>query len=309
MLENRREELYSTLIDIAREEDIEHLSLAGYDGRIAHSTDPTERNTVVPESDVRCRGCHVTANSRPLEKLAPAASYQYDPKTRILRSVMPIYNEPDCSSGACHVHPEKRRVLGVMEITLSTRHIDESLSRARTEVAGITVGLILVASVGVWVLVRRWVGRPVEELLDGTRRIGTDKPPQILQPGEAELGELARAFNSMQERLLSSQRELLMSERLAAVGKLAAGVAHEINNPLTGILSFAESLIEESSEDSPRRKDYEVIRHEALRCRDIVRNLLDFTRQRHYEPVPTNLNEVLEHALRLISYQANLKDI
>jgi len=196
-----------------------------------------------------------------------------------------------------------------MEITLSTRHIDESLGQARIEIAGVTVGLILITSLSVWLLVRRWVGRPVEELLDGTRRIGTDKPPQVIRPGEAELGELAHAFNSMQERLLTSQRELLVSERLAALGKLAAGVAHEINNPLTGVLSFAESLIEESSDDDPRKKDYEVISHEALRCREIVRNLLDFARQREPAPIPTDLTGVVERALRLISHQAGLNNI
>jgi len=93
------------------------------------------------------------------------------------------------------------------------------------------------------------------------------------------------------------------------LGKLAAGVAHEINNPLTGVLSFAESLIEESSDDDPRKKDYEVISHEALRCREIVRNLLDFARQREPAPIPTDLTGVVERALRLISHQAGLNNI
>lgn len=309
MLENRREELYSVMADIAREQDIVHISMANYDGRVAYSTAPSERNATIPLSDARCRGCHVTAESRPLEELPVRASHDRDRKGQTLSAVMPIYNAPDCSSGACHAHPKERRVLGVMGITLSTKHIDDSLNRARVEIVAVTFALILATFVGVWLLVRRWVGQPVQELLNETRRIGPDSPLRILQPGEAELGELARAFNSMQERLFTTHRKLLMSERLAVVGKLAAGVAHEINNPLTGVLSFAESLIEDSPDGDPRRKDYEVIRHEAMRCRDIVRNLLDFARQQHHEPVPTQLNRVVEQTLKLVSRQASLKDI
>ena len=105
------------------------------------------------------------------------------------------------------------------------------------------------------------------------------------------------------------QNQLAQSAKLAAVGKLAAGVAHEINNPLTGILAFAEDMIEEFEDDSPFKDDINVIIREALRCRDIVRNLLDFSRQDtpHLEKI--NPNEIVEHSLTLIEKLPQFQNI
>ena len=105
------------------------------------------------------------------------------------------------------------------------------------------------------------------------------------------------------------QKQLLQSAKLAAVGKLAAGVAHEINNPLTGVLAYAESLLEETDIDDERREDYEVIIRETLRCRNIVRNLLDFSRQEEPNFQIVDLNDVIGKTLALVERQAKFHDI
>ncbi len=105
------------------------------------------------------------------------------------------------------------------------------------------------------------------------------------------------------------QRELLESEKHAAVGKLAAGVAHELNNPLTGILSFSEDLLEELPETSEAREDIRVIMREALRCRQIVRDLLDFSRQgkTHRKIIP--IESVINRAIKFVGKQAAFHNI
>jgi two-component system NtrC family sensor kinase len=105
------------------------------------------------------------------------------------------------------------------------------------------------------------------------------------------------------------QRELLESEKHAAVGKLAAGVAHELNNPLTGILTFSEDLLEELPETLKSREDIQVIMREALRCRQIVRDLLDYSRQGKTSRKVFPIESVIRRAIKFVGKQAAFHDI
>lgn len=107
----------------------------------------------------------------------------------------------------------------------------------------------------------------------------------------------------MQQQLEDTYRQLLHSEKLASLGKLAAGVAHELNNPLGGILMYANMLLEQASE-GPMAQDLRVIVEQALRCKEIVRGLLDFAKRRGEERARVHLNEILEKSIALMSKQA-----
>lgn len=105
------------------------------------------------------------------------------------------------------------------------------------------------------------------------------------------------------------QRAIVQSEKLAAVGKLAAGVAHELNNPLTGILSFAEELKLDMNPEDPMRHDIEVIIRETMRCRQIVRDLMDYAKLEKPHRQKININRVVERSLSLVQKQAAFHDI
>jgi two-component system NtrC family sensor kinase len=105
------------------------------------------------------------------------------------------------------------------------------------------------------------------------------------------------------------KEQLIQAGKLAAMGKLAAGVAHEINNPLTGILAYAEDMAEDFPDNDPRQKDLQVIIRETLRCRDIVRNLLDFARQEKPKLEKLIPNSVIEQSLSLIGKLPQFRNI
>jgi len=132
-----------------------------------------------------------------------------------------------------------------------------------------------------------------------------------------ELRELADAFNFMAAALKKrdekvrefTTRRIMESERLAHIGQLAAGVAHEINNPLTGIVTYSHLLLERASTQNGTRQSLEKIVKQADRCRDIIRGLLDFSRQRKPEKRLSNVNRVLEECVSLVDNQVLFHNI
>jgi len=113
----------------------------------------------------------------------------------------------------------------------------------------------------------------------------------------------------MERELEETHLQLVQSEKMASLGKLAAGVAHEINNPLGGILMYANILMEDMSPDSPGWKDLEHIVEQTLRCKDIVQNLLDFSRQSGTEQIYFSVNECVQKVVSLFKDQSMLHDI
>jgi signal transduction histidine kinase len=125
----------------------------------------------------------------------------------------------------------------------------------------------------------------------------------------AENGRLVDDLRAELERRAIHERRMIQTSRAAAVGDLAAGVAHEVNNPLTGVLGFAEILIEETPVDDPRRADLETIRDEALRAREIVRALRDFASPRPPALVPTDLSTLVRQTVDLVRYSIERRGI
>jgi two-component system NtrC family sensor kinase len=107
----------------------------------------------------------------------------------------------------------------------------------------------------------------------------------------------------MTQKLSEAQRQIYQSQKLAAVGQLAAGVAHEINNPLTGVLSYGSFLLKRAEDRPEFKEDLEVIVRETKRCREIVKGLLDFARQSPPEKHACNLAEIVERAVRIVQTQ------
>jgi signal transduction histidine kinase/CheY-like chemotaxis protein len=124
--------------------------------------------------------------------------------------------------------------------------------------------------------------------------------------------ENARLYEGVKKQMVElkqTQAQLVQSTKLAAIGELAANVAHEINNPLTTVLGFASYLVEQVPSGQPMRDELDLILEEATRARDIVRDLLNFSRQRDFEPESADLNGVLDQTLGMVRRQGTLENI
>ena len=168
-------------------------------------------------------------------------------------------------------------------------------------IAGATVFLAMLIAIPL-----AWsISRPLTDLAKATRRVSQgDWSVRVPANGRGEMGVLAMSFNTMVETLQDTQERLVQKEKLASVGQLAAGVAHEINNPLGTVLLYADILHKETPEDNQQqREDLQMIVREATRCKAIVSDLLNFSRQNDVLAQETDLNDLLREMAEEVSQQ------
>jgi two-component system NtrC family sensor kinase len=140
------------------------------------------------------------------------------------------------------------------------------------------------------------IARPIGELVEAHRQLASGKMGVRVVPprGQGELAALAKSFNVMAQTLQVTQEQLVQKEKLASVGQLAAGVAHEINNPLGTIMLLSDVLCKETPTEDPRREDLEMITAQAKRCKGIVFDLLSFARQNRVMAQRTDVNQLVQ---------------
>jgi len=212
---------------------------------------------------------------------------------------------------------------------ISYRSMEERLAAIRREFM-LLAGFFIAAGVIAAAVFSAKLTRPILRLKEGAGVIARGNLDLTVPvAGTDEIGELGRSFNSMakslrehrrdleeanrsllsaNEELKELQGELVRSERMAAVGQLAAGLSHEIDNPIGVILGFAELLLEDIPEGDPRREDLITILEESKRCKRIVRGLLDFSRPPVLGVVTTDINEVVVNTAEAARSQRTFRD-
>ncbi|HBX43408.1 MAG TPA: two-component sensor histidine kinase [Deltaproteobacteria bacterium] len=343
MLVNRKENAYRIMETIAEQEGIEKVRIYGSEGAILFSTDKGERGTMVDKKAEACYACH--AKDTPIDRLATPSRNRIFPSGkgyRILGMINPMYNDRDCSSAECHAHPASQKVLGVIDITMSLAGVDAEMLSARRQTIVFNLMSILSISVIAVISLLVFVGKPVRQLVLGTNRVARGDLHHIIPiDSDDELGHLARSFNKMTEslqraneeihdwirtlehkveertkELKDAQFQLLHTEKLAAVGKIAATVAHEINNPLTGVFTYIklmERRIEEGkngAHDMEKFREYlSTMSREVQRTSAIVHNLLDFTRPKEPSRKTININSLVEESLNIVKNKLSISNI
>jgi two-component system NtrC family sensor kinase len=342
MLEDRRSDAFDVMREIGRQEGVEAVRLLAKDGRVAFSTAEAEVDTVLHTTAEPCRACHAAGTPRSHASLVERTRVFEQGGHRVLGLVTPIRNEQRCYTAACHAHRADEDVLGLLDVSLSLQSMDAQVGSFRR-------GTLLLTAVGVLLLCMFFfafahanVVRPVEALLEGTRRVAGDElDTEIRVHSRGELGLLGASFNEMTRSLRRAESELralmvdlerqveertadlkraqaalVQSEKLSSLGRLSASIAHEINNPLAGILTFAKLVIRTLEAGPPdeaaRReivKNLALVQRETERCTAIVRSLLDFARDRPVELRAMNVNAAVEEGLQLVAHQAAIQGL
>jgi two-component system NtrC family sensor kinase len=224
--------------------------------------------------------------------------------------INPIYNEQSCWENDCHAHEPNQKVLGVLDITMSLAEVDRNIRAGQMRLFGFVIIAIASISLMIYWLVNRMVLKPVNQVVEATQHVAAGDLNYIITLNKNdEIGALAKSFNDMTHKLSEAQRQLYQSDKLASVGRLAAGVAHEINNPLTGVLTYSSFLLKRANDKPEFKEDLEVIVRETKRCRDIVKGLLDFARQSQPTKRQAQADEIISHAVRIVQNQLSIHHI
>jgi two-component system, NtrC family, sensor kinase len=343
MMQNRKEDVHQIIRTIAQTSGVVGVRIFDKQGIIIFSADAAEIGQRVDRQAEACIICHdqeTPMHSAPTEsrmRVYRAANGQ-----RILGLINPIENGPGCSNGACHAHPRNQTVLGVLDVKMSMEPADEALRDMTSRTIVATLAKALIIGIASALFIYRTVRMPVRRLTEVTQRIARgDLETRIDICTKDEIGQLAASFNQMTDDLRRArqeitewsekleqkviaktdeltrvQKQILHMEKMASLGKLAATMAHELNNPLSGILIYAKLVgreLDAGQFPSEQREELgrylSLIQRESSRCGEIVRNLRVFSRQSGGEFVPHHLNILLERALLLVRHHLEMSNI
>src|SRR5512145_42005 len=331
---------YRSMDGVGRIPGVLRMRVLDKDGRIVISSKTDEIGTVFPKSAPLCQKCH--ASAQPVSRVADNVRGRVEvvEGERAITTLSPIYSERSCTTASCHGHPPGRSVLGLLEIAISLTSVDRYVDAFRYRTLLIAAATVMILAWFFWQVARAELVEPVAALVEGTHRVSRNElDVEIRVASRGEMGFLASSFNDMTRSLRrlqadldglmsnlerqvedrtadlkAAQEQLLRTEKLSSLGKLSASIAHEINNPLAGILTFAKLVSRKLGDGElvPEERE-KVLKHlalverEAYRCSVIVKNLLDFARERPMLVKPADVNQAVDEILTLLDNQAHIQ--
>lgn len=336
MLVDNRSIVYQMINEVANRPGVERIRMINRDGVIVHSTATDEIGQLLDQKAAQCSLCHKPGQPLTRPPLLERSRFFTLPNGKqVMGLAKAVQNEQSCSTAACHAHAASTKVLGVVDIIVSLDVLKADLASYRNRIILLTVLLIILLGASLTFFTLHLVNRPVNELLRHTARLAQGQLDCEMTPtSNDELGELMRAFQLMtnnlrqarndleewgrtleekvrdrSEQLQRMQMQLVHTEKLASLGELVAGIAHEINNPLSGILIFSSLAAKDKRLDPALKGDLETISSEAQRCAGIVKGLLEFARD--YQPKTTvcEINQVVLDSLRLVECQSVFQNV
>jgi len=350
MLENDKSTLHSTLDIINTMPGIDDVNLYDQNNNLTYSSFSAESEH---HSNPDCISCHTNLDemfSRRersymiIDEKSDCSMNPDKPGQRHLLIRRPIFNEISCYTAACHAHSENDEVLGSLIIRMPMKDLDSALKKSSVDF--LLLSLFITAAI-LSVLIfftRKRIKDPLHSIIAASEAVSAGEVKTRLAIGPNLLDDMklvSQAFNNMldnldraanelenwskqleykvqkkSEELSEVQNELINVERIASLGKLSASVAHEINNPLSGILIYTKLIYKQldNQEITQKKRDnilkqLKLIEAETKRCGDIVKGLLDFSRKDQEDFEPKHLNEILQGTYELMVHHIKIANI
>jgi two-component system, NtrC family, sensor kinase len=351
MLANDKSSLRNTLDVINTLPGIDEVNMYDSNDNLVYSSFADDRSN--NHSDPNCISCHANIklmfsetekSYRIINANSDCEMNQNDNGSRHLLIKSPILNEKSCSSSSCHAHKESDRLLGSLVIKIPLEAQDAAIRKSSTEFFVLAIFTTLLLGLFLLFFTRKKIKQPLNSLIEVSIAVANgDKSTRIkLEPNQLDdMRMVSQAFNDMldnlhtattelenwsqqleykvqkkSEELGAAREELMHVERLASLGKLSSSVAHEINNPLSGILIYTKLLYKQMSNPElyPSKREsilkhLRLIENETKRCGDIVKGLLDFSRKDQNDFEPKHLQEILQETYELMSHPIKMANI
>jgi two-component system NtrC family sensor kinase len=350
MLTNDKRTLHSTIDLINTMPGIEDVNLYDENDNLAYSSFSSEEKY---HSNPDCIACHSdlgTMFSKKersymiIDEKSDCAMNPNRPGQRHMLIRRPVLNEMSCYTASCHAHSENDEVLGSLIIRLPLVELDNALKKASTEFLLIALFTTILIVASFIFFTRRRIKDPLNNIIKASEAVSSGELNTRIdiQPGLLDdMQKVSLAFNNMldhidsatnelenwskqleykvqkkSEELSEVQNELINVERIASLGKLSSSVAHEINNPLSGILVYTKLVYKQldSQDLTPARKEnilrqLKLIESETKRCGDIVKGLLDFSRKDQDDFEEKHLNEIVQGTYEFMMHHIKISNI
>ena len=325
MLLNRLDDVSQTIGSLASGPGVEGITIYDRNGSAAFSTSPQEIGKRVGMQAAQCIVCHTS--EKPLDTIPETVRSRIVTSPngyRIIGVLKSIRNEPACVAPNCHPPPSKQQVLGVLDSQFSLAQVDQGILSTRNLMILYSIAAILVIELFAGLFILRMVHTRVVRLAEGPLEVKKGNLDfSIHLDGNDEIADLARSFNSMVASLKRAEaentalsRKMVDVAKMASMGKLAATVAHEINNPLGGILTYVKLTsrgISSGEMTEAERKAalgyLEAATGEIKRCGNIVKNLLHFSKSSESVMEKVDIHNLIEKSLSITNHHFEMNNI
>ncbi|MCX6258665.1 MAG: ATP-binding protein [Bacteroidia bacterium] len=350
MLENDKGALQNTLDVINTMSGIDDVNMYDIHDNLVYSSFSAD---TIFHSNPNCVSCHKNIQSmfpvkeksyRIIDVDSKCSMNQKSSKHRHLIIKSPILNERSCFTASCHAHNESDEVLGSLVIKIPLKDMDEAVEKASTDFYLLAIFTTLLLVSVLILFTRKNIKNPLNNIIKASKAVANGDTSTRLEIKPDQLDDMrmvSYAFNNMldnlhaanielqnwsqqleykvqknSEELLEAQNELIHIERIASLGKLSSSVAHEINNPLSGVLTYTKLVQKQISKlgldaatKDPMMRHLKVIEAETKRCGDIVKGLLDFSRKDQENFEKLHLNKIMKETYDLMAHQMKMANI
>jgi two-component system, NtrC family, sensor kinase len=352
MLENDRTALQGTLDVINTLSGVDDVNMYDNQNNLVYSS---ISNDTTNHSDPDCKSCHKDIASmfstkeksyRIINVDSECSMNHNNNNSRHLMIKSPILNAPSCYTASCHAHPQQEEVLGSLLIKFPLKGLDDALDKSTKDYFLLAVVITFLVVMFLIFLTSKQINNPLNAIVLASEAVAKgDKSTRLeIKPNQlSDMRMVSVAFNDMldnlqkatielqnwshqleykvqkkSEELGQAQNELINIERIASLGRLSLSVAHEINNPLSGILVYAKLVHKQLNNPDvaiePAKKEIMIkhlgfIENEAKRCGDIVKGLLDFSRKDQNDFEPRHLHEILMETFDLMTHSMKVANV